>query len=454
MMIGRKGRKEKMNITKIETEKKPKKLRVAAYCRVSTDKDAQEESLEAQITHYRNLIKNHNPDNNTNQTPHNPDNNNNNRNTDNNNNQIAHTADSQTKNKEEWELAEVYYDFGITGTKKEVRPALMRLLSDCGKEKIDLIITKSISRFSRNTTDCLEMVRSLLALNIPVIFESENINTSLMDGELLLSIMSSVAEAESQSISENTKWGVRKRFMDGSYRYSLPPYGYEKKRETIEINPEKAKIVRRVFDEIISGKGTHIVAKELNAEGVPSARGGKWSSTTILGMIRNDAYTGKFLCQKTYTDSNYNRHANYGQADRYVIENHHQPIITEEIYIRANETVDLHAKERGIIKEHNRNDNTYEPKYHQKYFFTGKIRCGECGGTFKRVTFDKYSAWACQKHISGECGMKYIKEEKIEEAYRRAAERIRRDEIETIKVITRNEAEFETTGGRKIREII
>lgn len=195
-------------IDKIQPSKAAKKkLRVASYCRVSTDSDAQLERLEMQKKHYENYI-----------TP-----------------------------RKDWEFAGLYFDKGITGTKAEKRPQLMRLLADCKARKIDFVITKLISRFSRNTTDCLEIVRTLLRLDIPVYFEKENINTGSMESELFLSILSSTAEGESTSISENNKWSVRKRFENGTYKLGYVPYGYNRENGEIKVNREQAEIVKRIF---------------------------------------------------------------------------------------------------------------------------------------------------------------------------------------------------------------
>ena len=177
------------NVTRINEISKqdtgPKKIRVAAYCRVSTGSDAQLESLEAQKMHYENYI--------------------------------ASRAD--------WELAGIYYDEGITGTKKDKRPELLRLINDCKAGKVDFIVTKSISRFSRNTADCLALVRELLAINVPIYFEKENINTGSMESELFLAILSGMAQGESFSISQNNRWAVQKRLEDGTFKLSSTPYG-------------------------------------------------------------------------------------------------------------------------------------------------------------------------------------------------------------------------------------
>lgn len=196
-------------IDKIQPSKAAKKkLRVAAYCRVSTDSDAQLESLETQKIHYENYIN----------------------------------------SRDDWEFAGLYFDEGITGTKADKRPKLMRLIDDCKAKKVDFVITKSISRFSRNTTDCLDIVRTLLNLNIPVYFEKENLNTGSMESELFLSILSSMAEGESTSISENNKWGIKKRFENGTYKLGYVPYGYRWENGEIIVDPEQAVIVNALIN--------------------------------------------------------------------------------------------------------------------------------------------------------------------------------------------------------------
>lgn len=222
-------------ITKIEENKAlslKKKIRVAAYCRVSTASDEQLISLEAQKAHYEDYIKSN----------------------------------------DEWEYAGLYYDEGITGTKKECRDGLLSLVDACEKGMVDLVITKSISRFSRNTTDCLELVRKLLDLKVTVIFEKENINTGAMESELMLSILSSLAESESVSISENSKWSVQKRFQNGTFIISYPPYGYKNENGEMVVVPEQAEVVKQIFADTLAGKSTHAIAKELNERGVASKR--------------------------------------------------------------------------------------------------------------------------------------------------------------------------------------
>jgi DNA invertase Pin-like site-specific DNA recombinase len=253
-------------ITKIEAAGiKKDKLRVAAYARVSTDSDEQLISLETQKNHYERYIK----------------------------------------ARKDWEYAGIYYDEGISGTKLTKRDGLKKLLDDCEKGLIDYIIVKSISRFSRNTVDSIEIVRKLCMDGIYIYFEKENIDTGKMEGELLLSILSSLAESESRSISENETWGIQKRYMNGTFKIGYPPYGYKNVDGKMIVDPEKAEIVRFIFESVLSGMSSSSVAKELNKKGIPSKRGGRWEGHVINGMIKNEKYTGDAIFQKTYTDDRF-----------------------------------------------------------------------------------------------------------------------------------------------------
>ena len=362
-------------VTKIEENRNLQstrpKLRVAAYCRVSTDSDAQLESLEAQKQHYENYITAHN----------------------------------------DWTFAGLYFDEGISGTKKEKRPELNKLIQDCKDGKIDFIITKSISRFARNTTDCLDMVRTLLDLQIPIFFERENINTGSMESELFLAILSSMAESESHSISENNKWGIQKRFRDGTFKISYPPYGYDWNGTEMVINPVQAAVVKRIFAETLAGKGSQAIANELNAEAVPTKKGGRWSGTSIRGMLINEKYVGDVIFQKTYTDYHFNRHVNYGGKDQYMIMDHHEPIISREDFEAVAKMIAQHASEKGIQKG--------QEKYQNRYCFSGNIICSECGNTFKRRVHTckehKYIAWCCNTHLTDKdsCSMLYIRDDDL-----------------------------------------
>ena len=351
------------------------KTRVAAYCRVSTGMDDQLVSLETQKSHYEDLISS-NP---------------------------------------EWEFAGLYYDEGISGTSKEKRPALMQMIADCEAGKIDRILTKSLSRFARNTTDCLELVRKLLGLGIPIYFEKENLDTGSMESELLLSIMSSLAESESVSISENNKWGIRHRFENGTFKIGYAPFGYNVKNGEFSINKEEAKWVRWIFEQALSGKSSAAIAKELNDKGVPSRRNGKWTGTTVRGVLTNEKYTGDVIFQKTFSDFRFKRHKNNGERDQFYAQDHHEAIVSREDFEAAGALIEQHAKEKSIKKQ--------DPRFQNRYPFTSKIVCGECGSGAKRhvnsTGSQRYAVWVCKQHLHdiSSCSMKSVKEVDLECAF-------------------------------------
>lgn len=352
-----------------------KKLRVAAYCRVSTDSDAQLESLETQLAHYEKYINDHSG----------------------------------------WEYVGLYYDEGLSGTKMANRDALLQLLADCEERKIDFIVTKSISRFSRNTTECLQMVRKLLSLNVPVYFEKEEISTAAMGSELYLTLYSTLAENESKSLSQNVKWSAQKRFLNGTYKTSSAPYGYIWNGEDLVIDPEKAKVVRMIFAETLAGCGAYSIAKKLNKLCIPAARSDHWSERSVKDILVNERYTGDVLLQKTYTDDNFDRHSNHGEMDQYIIPDHHEAIVTREEFEAVAAIIEQHSREKNIQKG--------SGKYQNRYSFSGKIICGECGGTFKRRHHKnrdyKYPAWCCSTHLTDKdkCSMLYIRDDALQLAF-------------------------------------
>ena len=358
--------------TKIEAVISASKTRVAAYCRVSTASDEQKASLDTQKMHYETYIRS-NP---------------------------------------EWEYAGLYYDEGVSGTSQNGRSGLLALISDCEKRKIDLVLTKSISRFARNTTDCIEITRKLLSFGVRILFEKENIDTGSMESELMLSILGSLAESESVSISENEKWSIRKRFENDTYIISAPPYGYKNENGRMVIVPEQAEVVKRIFADILSGKTPSQIADELNRQGIFTARSGKWRGERITELIANEKYVGDALFQKTYTDSSFTRHRNHGVCNQYLITEHHGPIVSHEVFDRANEIIKLRRKGKCDTK-----------KYQNRYGFSGKIICGECGSVFKRrihyTVSDSYTAWCCKKHLQNitACSMKYVADDSLKAAF-------------------------------------
>ncbi|MCW6662793.1 recombinase family protein [Aerococcaceae bacterium NML190073] len=360
-------------ITKIEAAEpaKARKLRVAAYARVSTDSDEQLISLDAQKNHYEVLIR----------------------------------------SRKDWEFAGLYYDEGISGTKMAKRDGLLTMLADCERGLIDYIIVKSISRFSRNTVESIETVRKLCGLGIYIFFEKENIDTGKMEGELLLSILSSFAESESRSISENETWSIQKRFRNGTYKISYPPYGYDYIDGEMVVNPEQSEIVKWIFSQVLSGSSPAHIAKELNARGIATKRGGKWTGHTVNGMIRNEKYTGDVIFQKTYSDDTFTRRRNNGERDQFFAADHHEAIISHEDFDAANDIIFRNGAEKGIYAD--------SRKYQNRYAFSGRIICGDCGAVWKRRKIADYFGYVCTTHLDDKdsCSMKSIREDVVKAAF-------------------------------------
>ena len=364
-------------ITKIEPSVRmgKTKLKVAAYARVSTQCEDQLVSLEAQKNYYETRIK-ANPD---------------------------------------WEYAGLYYDEGISGVNMANRSGLNNMLADCEEGKIDLILIKSISRFARNTAECLEAIRKLIRLNVFIYFEKENINTGDMEGELLLTIFSSLAESESKAISENETWSIQKRFQNGTYVIPSPPYGYKTEAGRMVIKEDEAEVVRFIFSESLAGKGMYLITKELNKKGIPTKRHRRWHESAVSCILQNEKYKGDALFQKTFTDSSFNRHPNNGEKAQYYITDHHEPIISAEEFDAVQALIERRSKERNIQKRN--------PKYSNRYPLTGKIICGECGATWKRQTNNRqrgnFISYNCTTHLKNndQCSQRYIHEKSLEAAF-------------------------------------
>lgn len=332
-------------ITKIESRNTQpvKRKRVAAYARVSSGKDAQIHSLSAQISYYNSLIG----------------------------------------SRGDWELAGIYADEAMTGT-KESRPQFQKLLADCRNGKIDMVIAKSITRLARNTVTLLETARELKLLGIDIFFEKENIHTLSTDGELMLALLSSFAQEESRSASENVKWRIRKQFEQGCPTY-VDMYGYKYKNNTLQVVPEEAKTVRQVFADYLSGLGKRAIAKKLNRQKVPTKTGSLWQGSTIHDMLVNEKYAGDLLLQKTYrTDHISKKQArNHGELPMYHVEGCHEAIIDRDTF----------AKVQEEIKR--RKDKAPQPKTPpEPYLFTGIIRCGQCGRAFCRRIRNRNTKYA------------------------------------------------------------
>ncbi|CQR75048.1 Transposon Tn3 resolvase [Sporomusa ovata DSM 2662] len=352
------------NRTSLAENLVPTKKRVAAYCRVSSDQAEQLSSYEAQVTHYTSYI-NSNP---------------------------------------EYELAGIYADQGISGTNTKKREQFNKMIEDCKARKIDMIITKSISRFARNTLDTLTFVRMLKDLGVEVLFEKENIRTLDSKGEVLLSILSSLAQDESRSISENSTWGIRRRFEQGKIQINHVKFlGYDKDEDgNLIINEKQAKIVRRIYTEFLNGKGANRIAKDLELDGVPNWNGkSKWYEGSIRKMLSNEKYKGDALLQKSYTVDflSKKRVENTGQVPQYLVEDSHPAIIDKEMWEAVQlemERRKAYALEHGIQKlEYASTDNP----------FAGKVICGCCGKIFGRKVWN--STDERHRRIIWRCNGKY-----------------------------------------------
>ena len=339
------------NVTIIPpSEDRPAILRVAAYCRVSTDSDDQATSYASQIRSYTELISQH----------------------------------------EGWELVDIYADEAVSGTKTDKREDFNRLLADCRKGKIDRVLVKSISRFARNTKDCLSALRELMRLGVTVQFEKENIDTGTLTTELMVSVSGSLAQQESMSISQNIRMGYRRRMERGEFIASSPPYGYRNAGGgRLEIVPEEAEVIRWVFESYLNGQGIVTIAEEMNRRGVPKKHGeAAWIPYAVACWLRNEKYTGNTLCQKTFTTGfPYISVKNRGEVDQFYIENSHPAIISQEIFDKVQA---LRKKKKAPASAPS------------KFPLTRKMICGKCGATFYR-TVDRHGAnnWVCSGHKDG-----------------------------------------------------
>lgn len=361
-----------------------RKLRVAAYCRVSTEQEEQQHSFATQVSYYTSYIEN-NPN---------------------------------------YEMAGIYADEGITGTSTRRRKRFLDMVADCEAGKIDLIITKSISRFARNTQDCLFYSRKLKGLGIGIFFEREGINTMDATGELLFTILSSLAQDESRSISENCQWGIRKKFRDGKLHLNANRFmGYDKDADGhLVINPEQAKIVKRIFDEFMGGMNPDVIARRLNEEGVPGCMGEpKWHTSTIQGMLRNEKYMGDSLLQKTYTEDFLTKKTvkNCGALPQVLVKGDHEAIVDAEMW----DAVQLELKRRSEYMQRLQIRTMGRSTDEQP--FSCRVICGTCGKLFWRRTFQRLNrplkVWQCgqryrEKGVVG-CTSENLPEKDLHKAF-------------------------------------
>ena len=372
-----------MQMTIIEPTAAPeikRKIRVGAYCRVSTDASDQKHSFNAQKMHFSMLY--------------------------------ANSAN--------YELVDIYADMGISGTKAAFRPEFQRMLDDARCGKIDRVVCKSISRFARNTKECLMALRELKHLNVSVAFEKENIDTARISDEIMITIMEGLAQEESASISRNVRWSLTRKMASGTLVVARVPYGYKKneKRQLI-IDEPKAAVVRRIYDFYLSGIGGKRIAALLNEEGLPSPTGKLWNDITVKKILKQEKYIGDIHWQKTYSVFMVDHLMNHGDVDSYYIENAHPAIIDKETFYLAQRIREETAEK-------------VKPKQVRKdTLFRGKIRC-TCGRSYYRVTA-KNDYWECigRKMLGAGCTNHVFYHDELLDAWRRMCFKLRNhaDEI-------------------------
>ena len=336
------------------------KKKVAAYARVSSGKDTMLHSLSAQVSYYSSLIQ----------------------------------------KETDWQYIGVYSDEAITGTKEE-RPGLQRMIADCRDGKIDMILTKSISRFARNTVTLLETVRMLKAMGVDIYFEEQNIHTLSSDGELLLTILASYAQEESRSVSENMKWRIKKNFEAG-VPWNGRMLGYRLDGDHYEIVAEEAALVRRIFTEYLEGAGFNLIAQRLNEDGITPAWGELWHKTTIAKILRQYAYTGNLLLQRTFRDNHITKKSciNEGQLPQYHAEDSHDAIIDMDTFMAVQLEMERREKKPRTPR--------------QTYPYTGLMVCAKCGKSYRRKVTATGPVWICATYNTR--GKKYCASKQIPES--------------------------------------
>ena len=305
------------------------------------------------------------------------------------------------KGNKDWNFAGVYSDYGISGTSITKREGFQKMLDDCKSGKIDMVLVKSISRFARNTVDCLKATRLLKDIGIPVFFDKENINSMTSDGELMLTLMASFAQEESRSISENIKWAVRKKFQQGEQNGFVNPYGYQWDGEMYRIVPEEGLIVKEIFSRYLDGESAYKIAKDLAERGIRGRRGSLMEQTTVKDILSNISYTGKQLLQKWFIADGNVVKKNNGELAQYMVEDMYEPLVSEVDFLKAGEL----RQKRGI-----------RPKF-KLTRFSGKVKCGNCGCGVSRRTAGMKKKWVCntreRKGISA-CDMRPIFEDELD----------------------------------------
>ena len=355
-------------ITTIKPSKKlTKLLRVAAYARVSRNKESLLHSFNAQVEHYRTLIKSN----------------------------------------KDYIYKGVFADFGISGTKDD-REEFNKLIDECRKGEIDLIITKSISRFARNTATLLKVIRELKSLKVDVFFEEQNIHSNSEEGEFILTVLATMAQEEARDMSENVKWTVLKRFNEGKL-FSMTILGYRLKDGVLQVVPEEAEVVKFVFNSYLKGTGVLGIAKELREKGIKSRLGREFTISSIRAILNDEVYTGRLVLQKTYRENFMTKvpKKNNGQKRRWVVENAHEPIISAEIFNKV--------KDEILRRRNNAPENSVKPMMAQ-FPFSLMLTCENCGRHYIRGKNSVRFLWRCTTFATygkDHCSSKYIPEETL-----------------------------------------
>ena len=327
------------------TEEKAVKIRCAAYCRVSSDSENQLNSFMAQTRYYEKAFE---------------------------------KSDRE-------QLVDIYADEGITGTREDKRDEFQRMIKDCRRGKIDRIYTKSISRFSRNTRDCLKNVRELKSLGITILFEKENIDTDNMTDEMMITIMGGLAQEESTSISQNMRWSIQKRMKNGTYKNATPPFGFKKVNGDLEVDENQMQIVRQMFEWYVSGYGLQAIADKLNSMNIQSGKQSVlWKADNVKYVLKNERYIGDALFQKSYVTETlpHIKKRNYGEKQKYCVTGVNQQIVDKETFYAA----------QKLLKSRHRDFET------NVYPLSKKVFCGKCGATYKRRNRRSGAFWLCRTH--------------------------------------------------------
>lgn len=390
----------------INTTKKQevKRIHVAAYCRVSTAQEDQESSYEAQVVYFTKLI---------------------------------------TENPS-WQLAGIYADDGISGTDMKKRDNFNAMMERCLQKDgdIDLILTKSISRFARNTVDCLSCIRKLKERNIAIYFEKEHINTLESTGELLITILSSQAQEESRNISENVKWGLKRKYEKGEMLVRRM-FGYGKGTDgQMYIIPEEAEVVRLIYGKYLEGESLNGIARLLKEKGIKTIRGNtQWNVNSIRTILINEKYIGDAMAQKTFTTDYLTkaRKENQGELQKYYVENAHEAIIPREVFYKVQE--ELHQR-ANIYKKSSKQEKEAKGKHSGKYALSKITICKECGCEYRRQIWSKYgekkAVWRCENRLRN--GTRYCKDSPtIEESV------LHRAVLHAINQVLENKDEFVQT---------